>query len=105
MLVGVFEAHVKNRGRLAPVQAFFQLLFSDALNGHGAIFPVPWGIVKLWGPDWRIARYGVRMTCCRTGAAAGINACLSRTAQPFDLFPQWMQRRKTEPEQQVIPKS
>ncbi|HEX6316691.1 MAG TPA: hypothetical protein VFZ73_17590 [Gemmatimonadaceae bacterium] len=27
------------------------------------------------------------------------------TAHPFDRFPQWMQRRKMEPDEQVTPKS
>jgi hypothetical protein len=46
-----------------------------------------------------------RMTGCRTGAVTGTKACSLWTAQPFDRFPQWMQRRKMEPEQQVMPKS
>jgi hypothetical protein len=47
----------------------------------------------------------VRMIGCRTGAVIGIKACSLCTAQPFDRLPQWIQRRKMEPEQQVIPKS
>ena len=49
MFVGVFEANVEDCGHIAPVKTFFELLFGDAFNGHGAILAVPHGIVKVAG--------------------------------------------------------
>lgn len=41
-----------------------------------------------------------------TGAiTVTIVGCSLWTAHPFDRFPQWMQRRKMEPDEQVTPKS
>ena len=43
-----------------------------------------------------------RVTGATTVTIAG---CSLWTAHPFDRFPQWMQRRKMEPDEQVTPKS
>ena len=47
------------------------------------------------------------VTCWRvtggvTVTSAGCSLC---TDHPFDRFPQWMHRRKIEPDEQVTPKS
>ena len=118
VLVGVFQANVEDRGLVAAVQTFLQLFFGDAFDGHGAILAVPRRIVKVAGS----AAYAER--CCR-GDVAGDERHRTRrsghplaapparvigtstgwlcTAQPFDRFPQWMQRRKMEPDAQVTP--
>jgi len=49
VFVGVFEANIENRGHIAPVKTFFELLFGDAFDGHGAILAVTHGIVKVAG--------------------------------------------------------
>ena len=47
-----------------------------------------------------------RVTCLRAaGTGIGTSTGWLCTAQPFDRFPQWMQLRKMEPDEQVIPKS
>ena len=47
VLVCVFQANIENRGLVTPIQAFFQLFFADAFDGHGAILAVPQRIVKV----------------------------------------------------------
>ena len=47
VLVCVLQANIENRGLVAPIQAFLQLFFGDAFDGHGAILAVPQRIVKL----------------------------------------------------------
>jgi hypothetical protein len=43
---------------------------------------------------------------CVTGGVTVTSAgCSLCTAHPFDRFPQWMQHRKIEPDEQVTPKS
>ena len=37
MFVGVLQANVQNRRRVAAVEAFLQLFFGDAFDSHGAI--------------------------------------------------------------------
>jgi hypothetical protein len=47
-----------------------------------------------------------RVTCWRaTGTGIGTSTGWLCTAQPFDRFPQWMQLRKIDPDEQVTPKS
>jgi hypothetical protein len=49
---------------------------------------------------------GARVICWRTaGAVIGTSTGSLWTAQPFDRFPQWIQLRKMEPDEQVTPKS
>ena len=55
MFVRVFQANIQNRGLVAPIQAFFQLFFADAFDGHGAILAAPQRIVKVGSEDLRRA--------------------------------------------------
>jgi hypothetical protein len=96
------------------------LFFGDAFGGHGGILAVPQRIVKLAGKclyaerrrgtisPWAngIGR-DARVICWRPAGAVTVTSagCSLCTDQPFDRFPQWMQRRKMEPDEQVIPKS
>jgi hypothetical protein len=49
---------------------------------------------------------GPRLTCWRaTGAVTVARTGSLCTHQPLDRFPQWMQLRKMEPDEQVTPKS
>jgi hypothetical protein len=49
VLVGVFQADIENCGLVAAIQAFLQLFFCDAFDGHGAILAAPRRIVKVGG--------------------------------------------------------
>ena len=55
VLVCVLQSDIENRGLVAPIQAFFQLFFADAFDGHGAILAVPQRIVKVARPKLRRA--------------------------------------------------
>ena len=118
VLIGVFQADIENGGLVALIQAFFQLFFRDAFDGHGAILAAPRRIVKVAGrvvyADRRCAaasrgtnvRARAVLAAGRTGwALTGTSPASSCTAHPFDRLPQWMHRRKMEPDAQVMPKS
>ena len=119
VFVSVLKANVQNRGLIAPIQAFFQLFFADAFDGH-ALFSLCLNESSRWrGGSYAERREagvsrgrngngrGALAVCCRGKRAGTVTraAGSSWTAQPFDRFPQWMQRRKIDPDEQVIPKS
>ena len=102
VLVGVLQANIENRGLVAPIQAFLQLFFGDAFDGHGAILAVPQRIVKVASRSYAERRCagvsrgrkgrgrGALAACCRGTRAGTVTraAGSSWTAHPFDRFPQ-----------------
>ena len=119
VFVGVFQANVENRGLLAPIQTFLQLFFADAFDGHGAILAVRQrnrqgggsGLGRallrgdVAGDERQRARPSRHLLARHRHGHRDQRGCSLCTDQPFDRLPQWMQRRKMEPDEQVTPKS